>query len=93
MTFPCDCCGLCCQNLDKSPLYSDLHNGDGICRHFNQTTKKCTIYDTRPDKCNIDVSYEKYFSGKMTKEKFYELNIVACNKLKEEVEKEKDQRE
>lgn len=91
MKFPCDCCGLCCQNLNKSPLYSDLHNGDGICRYFDPSTKKCTIYDVRPDKCNIDVSYQKHFSNIMTKEEFYKLNIAACNKLK--ADNEKDQRE
>ena len=92
MTFPCDCCGLCCQNLHRSPLYADLHYGDGICRHFNRKTNKCKIYDTRPDKCNIDIFYEKYFSDQMTKAEFYELNIAACNKLKSEYKK-RSQRE
>ena len=91
MKFPCDCCGLCCMNLNKSSLYRDLHNGDGICRHFDKTTKKCKIYDSRPDKCNIDVSYQKYFSNEMTKEEFYSLNIASCNKLK--AENKRSQRE
>ena len=91
MKFPCDCCGLCCQNLHRSPLYADLHDGNGICRYFDKATNKCKIYDSRPDKCNIDITYKKYFSGNMTKTEFYKLNIAACNKLKEE--NKKSQRE
>ena len=28
--FNCNCCGLCCQNLNRNNLYTDMHNGDGI---------------------------------------------------------------
>ncbi|WP_265490443.1 CxxCxxCC domain-containing protein [Mergibacter septicus] len=46
--FYCDQCGLCCMNLDKNPILSDLDRGDGICKHFNQQTKLCEIYTNRP---------------------------------------------
>lgn len=48
--FHCDCCGLCCMNLDKSDLYSDLNRGDGICKYFDEQTHLCSIYDERPEK-------------------------------------------
>ena len=49
--FACDKCGLCCQNLNRSPIYSSLHDGDGICRYYNSDTHLCTIYDHRPIIC------------------------------------------
>lgn len=52
--FYCDCCGLCCMNLSKSEIYSDLDRGDGICKYFDMDSKLCTIYEERPEKCNVD---------------------------------------
>ena len=37
--FKCDCCGLCCCNLDKSSIYQDLDSGDGICKYFDENTR------------------------------------------------------
>ncbi len=80
--FECDCCGLCCMNLKKSVLYSDLDRGDGICRYFNMDTRLCNIYKHRPDKCNIDRTYDLCFKDSMTKEDYYKLNYEACESLK-----------
>lgn len=82
--FVCDCCGHCCMNLKKSDLYSDLDRGDGICRYFDTVSKLCTIYDERPDKCNVDKTYENYFKDKMTIEQYYQMNYAACSALKKE---------
>ena len=81
--FKCTKCGLCCQNLHRSPYYSDLHNGDGVCRYYDKKNKLCSIYGRRPIKCNIELMYKKYFKRKMTKEEYYSLNYQACAKLKE----------
>ena len=80
--FKCDRCGLCCMNLKMSELYGDLDRGDGICRHFDINTKLCAIYKERPEKCNIDKIYEKYFSGKLSREQYYQLNYEACKQLR-----------
>ena len=80
--FPCDCCGLCCQNLSYSYLYSDLDNGHGTCKFFNAKTNTCNIYKRRPVKCNIDAMYEKYYATSMTREEFYQINRQACQVLK-----------
>lgn len=82
MSFPCDCCGLCCQNLTLSSLYSDLDNGCGVCRYFNSKTNKCSIYERRPLKCNIDAMYDKFYATIMTRDEFYQINKQACNALK-----------
>lgn len=78
--FKCDKCGQCCRNLHKSPLYNELHNGDGICKYLNGNL--CSIYLTRPILCRIDESYKLYFKDIMTYEKYEELNYEACNMLK-----------
>ncbi len=82
--FKCDCCGLCCMNVGESPLYCDLDRGDGICTFFNCQSHLCSIYDERPDRCNIDKIYDLYFKESMTKEQYYQLNYEACKKLKGE---------
>lgn len=71
------------MNLKMSELYSDLDRGDGICLHFDMKTRLCTIYNDRPDKCNIDKTYMDFYKDKMSREQFYELNYVACKKFKE----------
>ena len=72
--FKCDCCGLCCMNLKMSEIYADLDRGDGICKYFDDISKLCTIYYNRPDKCNIDKIYEKFYWDKMDLKDYYELN-------------------
>lgn len=80
--FKCDCCGLCCMNLKLSDIYSDLDRGDGICRYFDINTKLCSIYENRPDKCNVDKMYDIQYKGTITKDEYYELNYEACRLLK-----------
>ena len=82
--FPCSKCGLCCRNLNASSIYDDLHSGDGICKYLDQVTNLCTIYETRPLKCNIIASYI-YFESSMSFDDYIKINIEACNKLKKEL--------
>ena len=82
--FKCDCCGLCCMNLNNSPLYDDLNRGDGICKYLDCNTMLCTIYNSRSLKCCVDKAYEVWFKNTMTKQEYYELNYEACRRLKEE---------
>lgn len=82
LMFECDCCGLCCMNVGMSALYKNLDRGDGVCRYFNSMTKLCTIYDNRPDICNVDKMYKTYYERTMTKEEFYALNYEICRDLK-----------
>lgn len=72
------------MNLRMSNIYSDLDRGDGICKYFDMESKLCSIYSNRPDKCNVDKTYEIYFKNKMSLEEYYQLNYKACNELKKE---------
>lgn len=82
--FQCDCCGLCCMNLKMSTLYHDLDRGDGICLYFDCNSKLCTVYKKRPEKCNVDKTYELYYKDQMPREQYYKLNYEACDRLKKE---------
>lgn len=81
--FECSKCGICCKLLDKSPLYQNLHFGNGVCKFLNQDTNLCTIYESRPVLCNVNKVYELYFKEEMPLEDFYLLNNSYCNELKE----------
>lgn len=78
--FKCDKCGICCRNLHKSPIYSDLHNGDGICRYLKGNL--CSIYKDRPLLCRVDECYYAIFKGTMSYEEYIQLNYKYCNELK-----------
>lgn len=80
--FECDKCGCCCRHLDRSELYEELDRGDGICRYLEGNI--CSIYETRPVLCRVDLSYDLYFKDYMDREQYYRLNKEACKKLKEE---------
>ncbi len=80
--FDCDKCGLCCQNIGGNPIYADLDNGKGTCRHFDTLTNLCKIYAKRPLKCRIDEAYERWFKNSIGLQEYYKLNHEACHALK-----------
>ncbi len=80
--FHCDKCGKCCENLQRSRLYDDLNDGTGSCVYFDKSTRLCSIYDHRPDKCNIAKFY-KNVNKLMSWEEYLQLNYEACKRLKE----------
>ncbi|MDD6488439.1 MAG: YkgJ family cysteine cluster protein [Clostridia bacterium] len=82
--FKCDRCGCCCRNVDKSELYSDLDRGDGTCKYL--VDNLCSIYDSRPLFCRIDLCYELFFSDSMSYKEYCRLNTEVCQKLKKENE-------
>ncbi|AVP65972.1 zinc/iron-chelating domain-containing protein [Clostridium botulinum] len=81
--FMCDKCGQCCRNLDKSPIYAELHSGNGVCKYLDGNL--CSIYENRPLLCRVDESYDAFFKNTMTLEKYYKLNYEFCIKLKNEL--------
>lgn len=79
--FKCDRCGQCCRNLHKSPMYDELHNGDGICRFLKGN--ECSIYNTRPLVCRVDESYDVFFKDILSYDEYIRLNYESCRILKE----------
>ena len=80
MTFPCDKCGLCCQNIRLSSLSAKLDRGDGVCKHLKDNL--CEIYSQRPIFCNVEAYYEKFLAEKISREEFYKMNHEVCERLK-----------
>lgn len=81
--FPCTTCGLCCQNISLVKKLKDFDLGNGTCKYYDVINFKCTIYEERPDICNVEkmfaLKYHKFFS----RNEFYILNANICNELQE----------
>lgn len=78
--FKCDKCGACCRHLNQSPIYSSLHNGDGVCRYLQGNL--CGIYEDRPLLCRVDESYKAFFENTLSYEQYIQLNYLYCKELK-----------
>lgn len=81
MTFACSRCGQCCRRVAASSDYADLDRGDGACRHLDDATDLCTIYETRPLRCRIDETYDRQYASVMPRAVFYAINEAACRVL------------
>lgn len=86
--FLCDKCGLCCLQVNRVQIYAQLDRGDGVCRFFDEKTKLCTIYDSRPVICNVDRMYDLFFATEMERDEYYKINYESCKKMKEEKQEE-----
>lgn len=98
--FNCTLCGICCATVGKA--ISSVANDHGVIatelKSFPYKYDKsgrceklgddnlCTVYDSRPDVCNVNKMHEKYFS-KMSIESFYKLNEQHCHLLQVSIDK------
>ena len=80
--FKCSKCGKCCEQLNLSPLFADLHDGSGICKYYNREKKICMIYRHRPVKCNVRLGYNKYKKDKLSYAEYLALNSEYCKKIR-----------
>lgn len=80
--FPCDSCGQCCRNVHLSNETSFLDRGDGTCLNFNESTKLCDIYETRPLVCRVEEYHTQKLSHVYSWEDFIEINLEICTQLK-----------
>lgn len=78
--FQCSQCGECCRHIDRIPQLAALDSGNGVCIHLNGYL--CDIYSSRPEVCQVDAMYDKYYSTYYTREEFYRLNEEACKQIK-----------
>ena len=89
--FICKGCGLCCKSIHLVEELSDYHNGNGICVNLDLKTLKCKIYEKRPTICNVEKSYDIYFSDKFSEEEYLKKNYEGCDFLmKKEGEKKEN---
>lgn len=80
--FNCTKCGLCCRQVGKFPFMKSFAKEDGSCIHLKNNL--CDCYENRPEICNVDLMYEKYFSSKMTKDEWYALQEISCRKIRDD---------
>lgn len=100
MEFKCSGCGLCCANLGKvidavkgrinptemDKMFIDFPypiNEDGSCSQ-QKDSGECSVYDDRPDVCNVEKMYETQYKPYMTKEQHYKEGNKICNQMIEE---------
>lgn len=79
--FLCSGCGACC--LTAGGRFGLPDRGDGVCSNYNEKTKKCNIYENRPEVCKMNKFYlkvKKYIPF-MNEKWFYKLNTRACHVL------------
>lgn len=67
---------------------SDYHDDDGVCKYL--TGNLCSIYDHRPDICNVDAMYEKRYKSIYSRDEFYELNSYVCKNLMKQKQEHSD---
>ncbi len=80
--FPCTQCGLCCQNVDMAEQTRYLDRGDGSCQYYDDTGKRCLIYETRPDICRVDRQYQLNYAEQYSWDEFVDANVAVCRILK-----------
>ncbi len=86
--FLCSGCGSCCRSIgsltqeDKIKLEFPYNSKeDGSCEKLGEDGK-CTIYDTRPDICSVEKTYNKFHLPKGRKKvDIYISENKICNEL------------
>lgn len=83
MNFQCDKCGICCKLLKGIPQLAAFDRGDGVCIHLKDNL--CSIYESRPDICNVEKMYV-FFKEQMSEEEYLQLMSNSCKVLKQNAE-------
>lgn len=79
MNFQCDKCGICCRLLKYVPQLAAFDRGDGVCIHLKDNL--CSIYESRPDICNVEKMYD-FFKAQISEEEYCQLMTESCKALK-----------
>lgn len=58
-----------------------LFTPEGRCSKLADDNKTCTVYESRPDICNVEKMFDKYYEGKIDKQSYYLSSAMACNKI------------
>jgi Fe-S-cluster containining protein len=82
LKFQCSQCGACCRRAGISGFMPD--RGDGACIHLTKENM-CSIYETRPDLCNMEFLWNKknkellFEEQGISKKDYFIENSKACN--------------
>lgn len=76
--FPCFSCGKCCQRVGLSEQTKYLDRGDLTCQYFEDNTKLCTVYETRPLICQVENYYNQNLSHIYSWDQFIAINLKIC---------------
>lgn len=79
--FPCTACGQCCRHVHLSQKTAYLDRGDGVCRHLDDDSDLCTIYENRPLICQIENYYHQHYAHLYDWDDFVTLNLDICQAL------------
>lgn len=82
LVFPYTSCGLCCKNIGNNSVLSKLDRGDGTCRHLDDISLLCTIYEERPLICGVEDYYKKHLTHLYEWDGFVKMNLEVCEQLK-----------
>ena len=67
--------------LQHISILSDYDKGDGVCRYLENNL--CSIYEDRPQICNVEEMYLSHFKELMTKNEFIYINLKSCIQIAE----------
>lgn len=88
--FHCTRCGACCSQLELfGPAYAHLDDGTGVCRHFDRTTRLCSVYGQRPLICRVEEGWEPFFRH-MPHDEYVEKTEQVCRWLEEQMRMRED---
>ncbi len=79
--FPCNKCGACCRNVHLAKETNHLDRGDGVCMNYDEKTRLCLIYSSRPEICRVEMAYEAHYHKKMTWSEYVNENLMVCKIL------------
>jgi Fe-S-cluster containining protein len=65
--------------LKDIPALAEYDSGNGVCIYLKDNL--CSIYEIRPDICNVHKMYSLYFKKHMTQKEYLRKNMDACRKI------------
>lgn len=83
MSFNCDKCGICCENVIYVRNFPKEFIENRKCKFFTKE-RTCAIYENRPLICNVRKFYKEKIKDKenLTLEEWEEMNTKKCIMLK-----------
>lgn len=80
-TFPCNQCGACCRHVNRAVETRYLDRSDGVCRHYDEISKQCNIYEQRPLICQVEKQFLLNYQDQYSWPEFIDMNQIACRIL------------